>query len=147
MRILTVGDIVASDGREFIYNNLSRIKRKYKIDYCIANGENSANTNGITMDIASNLLNCGVDVITMGNHTFANREYADVLNDMPRVIRPINYPSETEGQGFFVDDLGSVRIAVLNAIGRVNKILLNRIFQPAHLLFLFLLEIKMEFDY
>jgi len=53
MRILAVGDIVASDGREFIYNNLGRIKSKYKIDYCIANGENSANTNGITMDIAS----------------------------------------------------------------------------------------------
>lgn len=120
MRILTVGDIVASDGREFIYNNLGRIKRKYKADYCIANGENAANTNGITVDIASNLLNCGADVITLGNHTFANREYAEVLNDMPRVVRPINYPPETEGMGYFVDDMGSVRIAVVNAIGRIN---------------------------
>lgn len=120
MRILAVGDIVASDGREFIYNNLSRIKKKYKIDYCIANGENAANTNGITVDIADNLLNCGVDVITLGNHTFANKEYADVLNDFPRVIRPINYPSETEGLGYFVDDLGSLSICVINAMGRIN---------------------------
>lgn len=120
MRILAVGDIVASDGREFIYNNLSRIKSKYKVDYCIANGENAANTNGITVDIANDLLSCGADVITLGNHTFANREYADVLNDIPRVIRPINYPPETEGWGYFIDDLGYVRIAVINALGRVN---------------------------
>ncbi|MBE7023155.1 MAG: TIGR00282 family metallophosphoesterase [Clostridia bacterium] len=120
MRILAIGDIVASDGREFIYNNLGRIKRKYKIDYCIANGENAAETNGITVDIANNFLCSGVDVITLGNHTFANREYAEVLTDMPRVIRPCNYPSETEGMGYYIDDLGFVRIGVINTIGRVN---------------------------
>ena len=120
MRILAVGDIVASDGREFIYNNLGRIKNKYKIDYCIANGENSANTNGITMDIASSLLRSGVDVITMGNHTFANKEYKGVLTDNKRVIRPANFPPETEGEGYIIDDLGNIRIAVINAIGRIN---------------------------
>lgn len=120
MRILAVGDIVASDGREFIYNNLGRIKSKFNVDYCVANGENAANTNGITVDIANALLRAGVDVLTMGNHTFANKEYSDVLTDNPRVIRPANYPSETEGSGYFIDDLGSVRIAVINAIGRVN---------------------------
>ena len=92
MRILTVGDIVASDGREFIYNNLGRIKNKFNIDYCIANGENAANTNGITVDIANALLRAGIDVLTMGNHTFANKEYSDVLCENPSVIRPVNYP-------------------------------------------------------
>ncbi len=120
MRILAVGDIVASDGREFVYNNLGRIKTKYKVDYCVANGENAANTNGITMDIANNLLRSGADVITLGNHTFANREYAQVLSDLPRVIRPINFPAETEGSGFYIDDLGYIRIGVINAIGRAH---------------------------
>lgn len=120
MRILAVGDIVASDGREFVYNNLGRIKSKYNIDYCVANGENAANTNGITMDIANNLLRAGADVITLGNHTFSNREYSQVLNDIERVIRPVNFPPETEGSGWFVDDLGYVRIGVINAIGRVH---------------------------
>lgn len=120
MRILTVGDIVASDGREFIYNNLSRIKRKYNIDYCIANGENAANTNGITVDIANTLLRSGVDVITLGNHTFSNKEYSEVLCDIPRVIRPANFPPETEGSGYYIDDLGFIRIAVINAIGRIH---------------------------
>lgn len=120
MRILAVGDIVAADGREFIYNNLGRIKRKYNIDYCIANGENTANTNGITVDIANALISSGVDVITLGNHTFSNKEYKAVLEDIPRVVRPANLPPETEGMGYFVDDLGFVRIAVINAIGRIH---------------------------
>ncbi len=120
MRILAVGDIVASDGREFVYNNLGRIKNKYKADYCIANGENAANTNGITVDIANTLLRSGVDVITLGNHTFANKEYADVLTDIPRVIRPVNFPVETEGLGYFIDDLGFLRIGIINAMGRTH---------------------------
>jgi len=120
MRILAVGDIVASDGREFIYNNLGRIKKKYNIDYCIANGENAATTNGITVDIANTLIRSGVDVITLGNHTFANKEYSLVLTDNPRVIRPANYPPETEGMGYFVDDLGYLRVGVINTMGRIN---------------------------
>ncbi|MBO5136704.1 MAG: TIGR00282 family metallophosphoesterase [Clostridia bacterium] len=120
MRILAIGDIVASDGREFVYNNLGRIRKKYNIDYCIANGENSANTNGITKDIAETLIECGVDVITMGNHTFANKEYGAVLEDMPRVIRPGNYPSETEGMPYYIEELGFAKIAVINMMGRVH---------------------------
>ena len=120
MRVLAIGDIVSSDGREYVYNNLGKIRRKYNIDYCIANGENSALTNGITVDIARSLIESGVDVITMGNHTFSNKESTAVLNDFDRVIRPVNYPPETEGEGYFVEDLGNVRIGVINAMGRVN---------------------------
>lgn len=120
MRILAVGDIVAEDGREFIYNSLNRIRDRYRVDFCIANGENSANTNGITADIANTFINRGVDVITMGNHTFANREAAVVLEDNPNIIRPLNYPPETEGVGYVIKDTGAARIAVINLIGRVN---------------------------
>lgn len=120
MRVLAIGDIVSSDGREYVYNNLGKIRRKFNIDYCVANGENAAIPNGITADIARNLIEAGVDVITMGNHTFSNKEGAAVLNDFERVIRPVNYPPETEGYGYFVEDLGSVRVAVLNAMGRIN---------------------------
>lgn len=120
MRILMVGDVVASCGREFVYNNLRKIKKKYNIDYCILNGENAAQTNGITKEIAENLLDSGADVITMGNHTFANKEAEALLEDNKRVIRPINYPPETQGEGYFVEDLGYTRIAVINAQGRIN---------------------------
>lgn len=120
MRILMVGDVVASCGREFVYNNLRKIKKKYNIDYCILNGENAAQTNGITKEIAENLLDSGADVITMGNHTFANKEAEVVLDDNKRVIRPANFPPETQGEGYFVEDLGFTRIAVINAQGRIN---------------------------
>ena len=120
MRILTVGDIVAEDGREFIYNNLNRIRDKYNIEFCIANGENSANTNGITEDIANALVNRGVDVITMGNHTFAGRDAGSVLDGNPNIIRPLNYPPELEGVGYVIKDTGTAKIAVINLIGRIN---------------------------
>ncbi len=120
MKVLAIGDIVSSEGREYVYNNLGKIKKKYGIDYCIANGENAAVTNGITVDIARALIEAGVDVVTMGNHTFSNKECKVVLEDNKRVIRPINYPPETEGEGYFIEDLGNIRIAVINAMGRVN---------------------------
>lgn len=120
MRILAVGDIVASPGREYIYNHLNRIKEHYQIDFCIANGENAATTNGITADIANTLIERGVDIITMGNHTFANREAAVVLDDNSRIIRPLNFPTETEGRGYVIQDLGYARVAVINALGRIN---------------------------
>ncbi len=120
MRVLAIGDIVAEDGREFVYNNLNRIRDFYRIDFCIANGENAANTNGITAEIADALVSRGVDVITMGNHTFANREAERVLEDNPHIIRPLNFPPETEGVGYVVKDIGIARIGVINLIGRTN---------------------------
>ncbi len=120
MRILAIGDIVASCGREYIYNNLGRIRSRYNIDFCIANGENTATTNGITPEIANSLIDSGVDVITLGNHTFSNKAVYNVLDDNRRVIRPINYPPETIGVGTVIEDLGYTRIAVINAMGRVN---------------------------
>ena len=120
VRILAVGDIVASDGREYIYNNLNRIREKYKIDFCVANGENAATTNGINKDISDMLTQRGVDVITMGNHTFANKGIIPVLENNERVIRPVNYPPETEGAGYVIQDIGYARIAVINAMGRLH---------------------------
>ena len=120
MRILAIGDIVAEDGREFVYNNLNRIRDFYHIDFVIANGENAANTNGITADIAHALVERGVDVITMGNHTFANREASQVLEDNPNIIRPHNFPPELEGMGYVVKDIGICRVGVLNLIGRTH---------------------------
>lgn len=120
MRILAIGDIVAQEGREYLYNNLYRIREKYQIDFVIANGENASNSNGITMDIANMLVTRGVDVITMGNHTFSNKDGSRVLEEQGHIIRPLNYPPQVEGVGYLVTDLGYTRIAVINLIGRVN---------------------------
>lgn len=120
MKVLAIGDINGAEGREFIYNNLSRIISKYNIDFCVANGENSADPNGISHNIARELIQAGVDVITMGNHTFDHKESASVLEDNERVIRPLNFPPESEGIGVYKADLGFCSVAVVNLIGRVN---------------------------
>ncbi len=120
MKILAIGDIVGNCGCEYICKNLNKIRDKYKIDFVIANGENSATTNGITKEIADELITRGVDVITMGNHTFANKGAASVLDENHRVIRPLNYPPQTEGFGYTVQDLGFAKIGVINLIGRVD---------------------------
>lgn len=120
MRILAIGDIVGIPGREYIYENLNRIRKKYNIDFVVANGENAATSNGITPHIADSLVDRGVDVITMGNHTFGTKTAGEALDENPRIIRPLNYPPEFEGRGYLVEDLGFVRIGVINLLGRVN---------------------------
>ena len=120
MRILAIGDIVGKPGREYVYQNLGRIRSKYNIDFVIANGENSAATNGITPIIADELVNAGADVITMGNHTFGTKSAAQALEENPRLIRPLNYPPEFEGSGYIIQDLGYAKVAVINLTGRVN---------------------------
>lgn len=120
MRILAVGDIVGKPGREYVYNDLGRIKNKYNIDFVIANGENAASSNGITPEIADRLVLSGVDVITMGNHTFGTNTAGKALEENERLIRPLNYPPEYEGRGYVVQDLGYASVAVINLLGRTN---------------------------
>lgn len=120
MRVLAVGDIVGVPGREYLYNNLNRIRSKYNIDFVVANGENSATSNGITPDIAERLVQCGVDVITMGNHTYGTKTAGKALEENSRLIRPLNYPPEFEGRGWVVQDLGFASVAVINLIGRIS---------------------------
>ncbi len=120
MRVLAIGDIFGKSGVDFVCSNLSRILSKYKIDFCIANGENTSDRNGINRSIAENLKMSGVDVITMGNHTFGDPGAAAVLEDEDYVIRPLNYNPEAEGMGYTVMDLGYTKVAVVNLIGRVN---------------------------
>lgn len=131
MRILAIGDIVGRRGREYVYNNLGRIRNKYDIDFVVANGENAATSNGITPSIADELVLCGVDVITMGNHTFSAKGGAQALEDNERLIRPLNYPPEFEGRGYLIQDLGYARVAVINLIGRTNMTPANCPFHAA----------------
>ncbi len=118
MNILFIGDVVGKPGRDYLTENLGRIKKEYKIDFCICNGENSAHGNGATAETAHQLFQAGADVITMGNHTF--RQNAQKLfDDCDYVIRPINYPNSLPGEGSIVFDTGNARIGVINAQGRI----------------------------
>lgn len=106
---------------KYLHKRLPTLKSLKKIDAVIVNGENSADTNGITPDSANYLLNCGVDLITTGNHSFQRKEsYPLYENRNLPVIRPANYPSKAPGTGSAVIDIGRAQIRVLNMMGTVE---------------------------
>ena len=119
MKILCVGDIVGSPGCEMVYSQLKYIASEYDINFVIANGENAATGNGITAEKAEKLYECGVDVITLGNHGFTKAEAGQLMNDGFPMIRPINYPSVAPGKGYIIKKCCNKNIAVINALGRV----------------------------
>ncbi len=117
MKILILGDIVSSVGCEHIRNKLSQLKRNENIDFCIANGENSAQGNGITPFSAQYLFDSGVDIITTGNHVYRRKEIYDFLDERSDIIRPANYYENNPGKGYVEADLGRVNIGVINLSG------------------------------
>lgn len=119
MIILAIGDVVGSGGCDFLRARLPALKKAEHADLVIANGENSADGNGITPFSADHLFASGVDVITTGNHVFRRREVYNLLDDNPRILRPANYPAGAPGHGFCVVDTGRARLCVANLIGTV----------------------------
>jgi len=120
LRILLIGDIVGKPGRRAVTTLLSKIKREYKIDLTIANGENVAGGVGITRQTAEQLFNEGIDVLTMGNHVWDKKEIYEFIDDTTRIVRPANYPPGTPGTGSTIIELSPhVQVGILNLAGRV----------------------------
>ena len=119
MRILCIGDVVGSQGLEYLRNRLPNFKRDQQIDLVICNGENSADGNGITPRSAEKIFSSGVDVITLGNHSFRRREVFDYLDENRNIIRPLNFPEgTTPGRGYCTVDMGYTTVAVINLMGQ-----------------------------
>lgn len=135
MRILFIGDIVGKPGRNAVKETLPGIKRELNIDFIIANGENAAGGNGITREIATELLTYGVNVLTMGNHVWDKKEIYTFIEKEHRILRPANYPPGTPGTGARVFKTGdSVKIGIINLSGRVFLSNLDCPFRSADLL-------------
>lgn len=131
MVIFAIGDIVADCGCNFLRQKLPTFKKLKGVDFCIANGENSAQGNGITPHSADFLFDSGVDFITTGNHVFRRREIYDYLDGHKNIIRPANYYTNAPGKGFEIIDLGYTKIAVINLSGRVYMDLCENPFETA----------------
>jgi len=114
MKILALGDIVGRPGRQAVHRFLRSLKLKYELDLIIANGENAAGGFGLTVSTARELLDDGVDVITSGNHIWAQKEIVPYLDDDLPVVRPLNYPPGVPGRGYLVTG----KVMVVNLIGR-----------------------------
>lgn len=119
MKILLIGDIVGNSGVKKVKEVIPEFKEKNNIDFVIANGENSADGMGITLKIFEDLKKCGVNVVTMGNHTWGKKEIFNFIDD-ERLVRPANYPAGVPGVGYRIQECNGKKIGVINLLGRVD---------------------------
>jgi len=119
VNILAIGDVIGEAGRRAVRQVLPGVVRDWRIDFVFANAENASGGIGLTPREAKELLDCGIHVLTGGNHTFRFREIYGELDTNPRIVRPANYPSGAPGRGFvlFPDEINP-SVAVINLIGR-----------------------------
>lgn len=126
MQILFVGDVVGSVGRDAISYYLPKLKKKYRPQVTIVNGENSASGRGITEKIYKKFLQDGADVVTLGNHAWDNRQIFEFIGDAKKMVRPANFPeATTPGQGMVFVKVNQVELAVINLQARSFMVALD----------------------
>jgi metallophosphoesterase (TIGR00282 family) len=121
MNVLIVGDVVGSPGRSILRKALPVVRKRYDVEYVIANVENAAGGFGVTKDICDEILDAGVDCLTSGNHIWDKKEILSVVDLIPQLLRPLNYPSGQPGRGSHVGRSrpSGAPVATLNLSGRV----------------------------
>lgn len=119
MNILVIGDIVGTSGVNKVKEVLPKIIREKKIDFVIANGENSADGMGITSKIFKELMVSGVNVVTMGNHTWGKKDIFNIIENK-NLLRPANYPKNVLGNGYGIYKCNGKKVAVINLMGRAE---------------------------
>src|ERR1043165_6131780 len=122
MRLLFVGDVVGRSGRAAVTERLPGLRRDWKLDCVIVNGENAAGGFGITEPIYNEMIDAGADAITGGNHSWDQREALVLIERAPRLIRPLNYPPGTPGRGtVLVEAAHGASVLVGNLRGSVPR--------------------------
>lgn len=119
MKVLAIGDVVSSQGCDYLRKTLPQLKREFSPDIVIVNGENSAIGNGVLPNSAEFIFDCGADVITLGNHTLRRPEIYSFLDENDCIIRPANYHHSAPGKGMTIIDKGRYLAAVINIQGIV----------------------------
>lgn len=119
MKILMIGDVVGNPGRRILRRELKRIRGELGLTAVVVNAENAAAGSGLTAALAQELFDAGVDAITLGDHTWGQKEFAGQIGSLERVVRPANYPQECPGRGWCMVTTPTARFAVVNMLGRV----------------------------
>ena len=117
MKILFLGDIVGKVGRRMVVNNLEKLVKKYQVDFVIANGENVTHGKGIIEKHYFELLNAGVDCITLGNHYLSKDSLLDYIEDADALVRPLNLSKRIGGEGTRLFEVNGIKIRVTNILG------------------------------
>ncbi|HDS29415.1 MAG TPA: TIGR00282 family metallophosphoesterase [Firmicutes bacterium] len=120
MRVLFLGDIVGRPGRNACIAKVHELRRELELDAVVANGENASGGTGLSVKNAGELLSAGIDLLTGGNHIWKQKDYIELFEKFPNVIRPANYPDNAPGKGWGVVETQSGEpVAVINLQGRV----------------------------
>ena len=119
MKILCIGDVVSRVGRDMLYRYIDDIKASEGVDLVVANGENATHGRGLARDAYKEMMDAGVDAITMGNHTWGAKDVCSIMKYEGNVIRPINFPKSNPGKGYMtITTSNGVCVGIINAIGR-----------------------------
>ena len=119
LKILFLGDVFAKSGRDAVLKRLPLLKEEYQCDFVIVNGENAAHGKGINTKIYQSLINCGADVVTLGNHAFSKSEIKEDMNQYDSLVRPKNIEPEDIGHPYVIKKVKGKKIAVVNLLGQV----------------------------
>lgn len=118
IRLLFLGDVFGEPGRRAVTELIPVLKERLEIDFVVINGENSSGGRGITPKICIGLLRAGAAVVTLGDHAWDQPDIINYMETEPRLLRPLNYPAGTPGQGSVVLETDKGKVAVLCAQGR-----------------------------
>ncbi len=119
MKILMIGDVVGSPGRKLFKQEIPRLRRELGLAAVIVNAENCAAGSGITAALAKEFSDAGADAITLGDHTWGQKEFAGQIDACEQLVRPANFPAECPGKGWRLITLPTLQFAVVNLQGRV----------------------------
>lgn len=125
MKILFLGDIVGRPGREYARDVLNELLLELKPDLVIANAENATKGRGLSRNSAEELYDAGIEILTMGNHTWDQKQIFDFIDEDARIVRPANYPSGTPGRGYTVCKVNGKEVLIVNVMGRTFLSQLN----------------------
>jgi metallophosphoesterase (TIGR00282 family) len=118
-RLLLLGDVCSGAGRDALAEALPGLRRWTRADLVVANVENAAGGYGINARIAQEILDAGVDVLTTGDHAFDRKDAWRCFDDIPRLLRPLNFPAGAPGRGSVLVELDGFNVGVVNLVGRV----------------------------
>ena len=119
MKLLMIGDVVGGPGRKMLKRALPDVRARHGIGAVVVNAENCAAGSGITAALAKEIFDAGADAITLGDHTWGQKEFAGQIGGIENLVRPANFPQECPGRGWCIVTMPTFRFAILNLEGRV----------------------------
>jgi metallophosphoesterase (TIGR00282 family) len=119
VKFLFCGDVVGRPGRDAVKKYVPELRRRFALDLVVVNAENAAAGRGLTERLCGEFYDCGVDVLTTGNHVWDQREIIPYIDRDPRLLRPANFPKRTPGAGWRLHPVGAQSVLVINLMGRL----------------------------